>query len=154
MKVAAIMNRRPQSVAPHQSLHDAATIMRDHDCGWVPVVDDGQVVGVLTDRDICLAALSRAQRLDKLAVAGSMHTDVHSLASGDDVGKALAMMSNYRVRRLPVIDDGRLVGLVSLSDLAQRAGTNDSARPHAFGSQAIAHTLAAICEPRSASSPV
>jgi len=152
MKVEKVMNIRPRSVRPHQTLADAVTLMVDRDCGWIPVVDDANVVvGVITDRDICLAAHDRDKRISKIAIEGVMHTNVYACRKSDALADAEAIMRNRRVRRLPVVDEeGRLVGLLSLSDLAQRAGMNDENRPRGLTSLDVAHTLAAICEPRSA----
>ncbi|MCA9622629.1 MAG: CBS domain-containing protein [Myxococcales bacterium] len=152
MKVSKIMNARPKTVEPHQSLADAVAIMVDRDCGWVPVVDaGGRVVGVVTDRDICLAAHDRDTRIRSIAVEGVMRTNVQSCHHDDTIQDAEAKMRSSRVRRLPVVDDdGKLVGLLSLSDLARQAGMNDRDIPKGLTSVDIAHTLAAICEPRSA----
>lgn len=151
MKVDKVMNTRPRSVRPHQTLADAVAVMVDRDCGWVPVVDDaGTVVGVLTDRDICLAAHDREKRIDRIAVEGVMRTNIYACRPDDSLLDAEAIMRNRRVRRLPVIDDeGHLVGLISLSDLARRAGMSDEG-PKGLTSVDVARTLAAICEPRSA----
>lgn len=152
MQVEKVMNARPRSVKPHQSLADVVAIMVERDCGWVPVVDDAQrVVGVLTDRDICLAAHDRDKRLKNIAVEGVMRTNVHACRPKDRVSDAHALMRARRIRRLPVTDkEGKLVGLLSLSDLARRAGMNDEDKPKGLTSHDVAYTLAAICEPRSA----
>ncbi len=152
MHVDKVMNPRPRFVKAHQSLADAVAIMVERDCGWVPVVDDAKrVVGVITDRDICLAAHDRDKRLKNIAVEGVMRTNVHACRPKDRIGDAQAVMRTRRIRRLPVTDaDGKLVGLLSLSDLARRAGMNDENKPKGLTSLDVAHTLAAICEPRSA----
>ncbi len=152
MNVDSVMNSRPRSVLAHQSLADAVAIMVERDCGWVPVVDAAErVVGVVTDRDICLAAHDRDKRLKEIAVKGVMHTNVHACRPTDSLTDAQALMRARRVRRIPVTDeDGKLMGLLSLSDLARRAGMNDDDKPKGLTSLDVAHTLAAICEPRSA----
>jgi CBS domain-containing protein len=152
MKVRDVMNPRPRTVRPHDKLSEAARVMWDHDCGWIPVVDDaGRVTGVITDRDICMAAFTRGMPLHDIAVEGTMSTNVFATHPGEPLENAFAAMCNYRVRRLPVVTEaGDLVGLLSLSDLTRRAAAKDSdVRAH----EVIA-TLAAICEPRSASSAV
>jgi CBS domain-containing protein len=152
MKVRDVMNARPRTVRPHDKLSEAARIMWDHDCGWIPVVDDGgRVLGVVTDRDVCMAAYTRGRPLADIAVEGTMSTNVFSTHGDDPLENALALMRNYRVRRLPVVDDGgRVIGLLSLSDLSRRAAAKDSA----VQPIEVIATLAAICEPRSASSAV
>lgn len=150
MLVDKVMNARPRTVKPHTSLADAVAVMIERDCGWLPVVDDADhVVGVVTDRDICLGAHSRDKRLTEIVVEGVMHTNVYSCHPDDALQDAEALMRTRRVRRLPVVDaDGKLVGLLSLSDLARRAGMNDGDEPSGLTSRDVAHTLAAICEPR------
>ncbi len=147
MNVRTMMNARPRTVRGHDPLSEAARIMWDRDCGWVPVVDDAlHVVGVITDRDICMAAYTRGMTLDAMAVIGTMCTNVHVVHVEDPLENALAMMRNHRVRRLPVIDDdGSLVGLLSLSDLARRAAEDGPTATE------LVSTLASISEPRSAS---
>jgi CBS domain-containing protein len=127
-------------------LHHAAKVMGDRDCGWVPVVDDaGRVVGVVTDRDICMACYTRGSAPELLSIAGTMSTNVHACRPGDPVENALAMMRNYRVRRLPVVDDDeRLLGLVSFSDILRRRAETG------LEPKVICSALAEISEPRSA----
>jgi CBS domain-containing protein len=127
-------------------LHHAAKIMWECDCGWVPVVDDARrVVGVVTDRDICMACYTRGSAPELISVAGTMSTNVHACRPDDPLENALAMMRNYRVRRLPVVDpDGALLGLLSISDILRRRAET-SLEP-----MAISRVLAEISEPRSA----
>lgn len=149
MKVSTIMNKAPATVRPHQHLSDAAQLMWDGDCGWIPVIDDSdQVVGVVTDRDLCMAALTRGRRLDEIAIAGTMVTNVFSCKPDDELSDAILVMRNYAVRRLPVLDgEGRLVGLLSLSDLARHAA--DDSVESSLTPREIGITIAKICEPRS-----
>src|SRR5688572_17529646 len=117
MRVEHVMNRRPKTVRPHDHLNAAAQVMSERDCGWLPVVDEGgKVVGVITDRDICMAALTRGCALDHAAVEGAMSTNVRAAHPEEPLEDALAAMSNYQVRRMPVIDEeGVLCGLLSMS---------------------------------------
>jgi CBS domain-containing protein len=141
--VAAVMTPEPHSVQPHQTLNDAAQLMWERDCGWLPVTEHGgHVVGVLTDRDVCMAAYTRGRSLDELAVAGTMCTDLQSCRADDGVDVAESKMRIYRVRRLPVVDDqGVLVGVLSITDLVRKG---------AIAAEDAIATLAAIAEPRSA----
>lgn len=144
------MNAHARTVRSHDSLSEAARIMWDRDCGWLPVVDDGaHVVGVITDRDICMAAYTRGMLLEHMVVAGTMSTNVHAVEANDPLHNALVAMLNYRVRRVPVVDEeGALVGLLSLNDLARRATTAGGG----VSAAEVLSTLASICEPRSATS--
>ena len=153
MKAQDVMKDRPRVCRPSDTLKKAVELMREHDCGFLPVLADGggRVVGVLTDRDICLAAESHNEPLQDIAVKGAMHTNVHSCRPKAEIEDVLVAMRNYRVRRIPVIDsDGALVGVVSLSDLARRANADD--KHDGLTRKGVAATLAAICEPRSADS--
>jgi CBS domain-containing protein len=149
MRARDLMRREPISCTPSDTLALAAQKMRKRDCGFLPVVADGlRLVGVLTDRDICLAAEAHGRALHAIAVEGAMHADVHACRPDARVENILALMVNYRVRRVPVVDDhGHLVGVISLSDLARRA---DGAKSGPLTADGVGRTLASICEPRSA----
>lgn len=151
MRVAEVMERRPRSVRPHDSLAEAAQAMRERRCGFLPVLGrGGRVVGVITDRDIALAAEERGRALEEISVGGSMHSDVHACSPEQSVEDALAAMQSFRVRRIPVVDAGGvLVGVLSLSALARLADSAPEGQ-QSPSRAAIAHTLAAVAEPRAA----
>jgi CBS-domain-containing membrane protein len=130
--------------SPDADLASAAKIMWDCDCGVVPVVnDDRRVVGMVTDRDICIAAATRASRPSDVQVRDVMSQNVASCKSGDDAHAALKAMKEHRVRRLPVLDaEGRLVGIISMNDLVVRAGCGSKAD---VSGEAFLDTLKAIC---------
>jgi CBS domain-containing protein len=130
--------------SPETDLASAAKIMWDCDCGVVPVVDkDRKVVGMLTDRDICIAAATRAAKPSDVQVIDVMSREVASCGTQDDVQVALKTMRTRRVRRLPVVDSNdRLAGIISLNDLVVRA----SCRPKAdLPGEALLDTLRTIC---------
>jgi CBS domain-containing protein len=104
---------------------EAARIMWEHDCGIVPVVDaEGRPVGIVTDRDLCMAAYTRNEPLSRMPVRDVMAREIHCCRTDDDESAVHAAMRAYQVRRLPVVDaDGRLQGIVSLNDLALRRRT-------------------------------
>ncbi len=137
-------------------LSTPARIMWERDCGCVPVVDgngSAQLVGVITDRDICMAAYTNGARLAEIRVNDAMAHEVHSCSVDDSVAEAERLMRAAQVRRLPVVDrDGRLRGILSLADLAEGAG---ELRGSARGGREteLAHTLEAICRPRSEVAP-
>jgi predicted transcriptional regulator len=97
--------------------------MWDNDCGVVPVVEDGgKVVGVITDRDICMAAAMTGRSLPNITVDEVTNRQVYSCNTDDSVLKALEIMGERKVRRLPVVDNnGQLQGIVSMNDIALRA---------------------------------
>jgi CBS-domain-containing membrane protein len=98
--------------------------MWEFDCGIIPVVDaEGRAVGVITDRDICMAAYTQGRALRDIPVATSMAHQVIAIHADEAVDTAERLMADNQIRRLPVIDgDGTVVGVVSLNDLARLAG--------------------------------
>jgi CBS domain-containing protein len=144
MTVRNLANFDVKPCSPDTDLATAAKIMWDCDCGVVPVInEERKVVGMLTDRDICIAAASRASKPSDVRVRDVMSRDVASCRAGDDVNAVLKTMKDRRVRRLPVLDEnGRLAGIVSVNDLTMRAdwGANADVPGAAFLS-----TLKTIC---------
>lgn len=123
MKVEELMTTEVGSCRPYDDAGEAAKIMWERDCGAVPVVDqDGRVVAVLTDRDICMAAFTQGRTLADIRVSSAMSRKLWTTRADDDVKDAETTMKSHQVRRLPVVDvEGRLVGILSLSDLARQA---------------------------------
>ena len=150
LNVEAIMTRRVFVCKPEDTLEVAAKQMWDQDCGAVPVVDEnGRLVGMITDRDICMAAYTSGLRLSEIVVRTAMSTDTVACRDNDALDAVQAKMRSKRVRRIPVVDSaGRPMGIVSLNDLARVAVNAGSSKSQDMS--AVAHTLAAICEPRRA----
>jgi CBS domain-containing protein len=153
MTIEPIMSRHVHYCRPDHTLDYAASRMWDHDCGCLPVcVDDGEVhvIGMLTDRDICMAALFQGKPLYELKVADAMSRDIRVSKVDDRLEDVELLMRETRVRRVPVTDEaGALVGIVSLADLARAAdGGAPADGPEAVSERDVGHTLAAICEPR------
>jgi CBS domain-containing protein len=122
MKVRDIMTTDVGCCHPDSNVAEAARIMWDRDCGVVPVVaNEGQVVGMITDRDICMAVAMKGRAADRIAVREVSAGTVYSCRPDDDVSRVLETMKANQVRRVPVVDEtGRLKGIVSLNDLALR----------------------------------
>ena len=119
MKVADLMTPDVRSCTIHDSLNAAARIMWDHDCGCAPVVDaHGKLVGIVTDRDICMAAYTQGAPLEAIPVDRVMSPKVISCARTDDLAVAHRLMRTHEIHRIPVVDSrGRPIGIVSLSDI-------------------------------------
>ena len=119
MKVADLMTREVRACTIDDSLNAAARIMWDHDCGCAPVVDGhGKLVGIVTDRDISMAAYTQGQPLDAIPVDRVMSPKVISCARGDELDDAHRLMRTHEIHRIPVVDSrGRLAGILSLSDV-------------------------------------
>lgn len=120
MDVREIMTTSVKTLYPEDTLSCAVKLMRDHALGCIPIVgSDGKLLGVLTDRDISLAAYEYGEALWKLRIADSMHAPVFTCHADDSIETAARIMRQHRVRRLPVVDDAnRPIGIVSLDDLA------------------------------------
>ena len=120
--VRAIMSAHVKACRPDDSLSEAAQLMWNSDCGALPVVVTVQVVGMITDRDICMATFTQGKAPSELLVNGAMSKELFSCGPDESVGSVLAIMARRRVRRLPVVGpDGVLVGMVSLADIARWA---------------------------------
>jgi CBS domain-containing protein len=120
MDVRELMTTPVQTVSTEDTLNCAAKLMRDHAVGCLPVVDErGALTGMLTDRDIALQAHEYGEALWKLRVDESMHTPAYTCRPDDDVATAARIMREHRVRRLPVIEGDRPIGMISLDDLAR-----------------------------------
>jgi CBS domain-containing protein len=130
MKVKEIMTPSPVTCSPDDKLTAAAMRMWDQDCGVLPVVDDGRLQGVVTDRDICMALTFKGASPTAVTVGEVIAGhQVYSCLPDDDVSEALKTMHDCQVRRLLVVEDGRLKGLLSMNDVAlaahEKAGDKD-----------------------------
>lgn len=145
MKIDELMTKSVATCGRDDSLEAAARLFWEHDCGAIPVVDANRVViGMLTDRDACIAAWSRGARLSELRVGDTMSKRIQACWPDDSVEVVLELMVEHHVRRLPVVDiERRLVGMVSLCDLA-RAAASDS-RP-SIRERRLARVGAALAE--------
>jgi CBS domain-containing protein len=151
VKVEKLMTRNVACCRVDDSLAAAAKLMWDCDCGAVPVVGgDGRVVGMITDRDICMATWMQNRSPAAIPVADAMSREVYTCSPAQSVTTAERLMCSRQVRRLPVVDaDGRPVGILSLADLVREA-ERPLGRTHKIVPKEIAATLAEICQPREA----
>ena len=117
MNIREVMTPNPQCVSPGDSIQNAARIMRDCDTGAVPVVENGRPVGILTDRDIVVRAVADGAQLNR-PVREIVSGDVVCVTPEMSTREAEDLMSEHQVRRLPVVDGDRIVGIVSLGDIA------------------------------------
>jgi CBS domain-containing protein len=144
--IKTIMVADVGTVRDDATLADAARIMWERDCGIVPVVDAGdRLCGVITDRDICMGALSSARPIQEIPLTASMTREVQTCTEQADLRRVHDLMRRRQVRRLPVVDaDDHVVGILSLNDLAlalaEAKGTQASA-----ARRDVAETLKAIC---------
>jgi CBS domain-containing protein len=126
MKARDLMTAHVAICAAQDTLARAAQVMWEADCGCLPVTDtSGGVVGMITDRDICMAAYTRGKLLDAVTVESVMCRDVAGCHPDDSISTIENTMRERQIRRVPVIERGRLVGIVTLGDLvrATQSGT-------------------------------
>ena len=149
MTITDLMTRDPGTCVPTDTLQCAARIMWERDCGSVPVVDgDGRVLGVVTDRDLCMAAYLRHQALHECCVHEVMGHPAIVCRESDPVETAFEAMRQHRIRRIPVVDgENRLTGILALNDLAL-AGSRPNAERRGMRPEAVSATLTAICQHR------
>jgi CBS domain-containing protein len=129
MLIKNLMTSEVKCCAPEAAVAAAARIMTSNNCGIVPVVDDdGKLVGVITDRDVCLAVATKPRSPEELRVNEIMTTQVYTCSPENDTKTVLNLMKNHAVRRLPVVTvDGRIAGLVSIDDLVLRTESRKGA---------------------------
>lgn len=118
-QVSAVMTSDPVCVGTDATVVDAARAMRDSDVGDVLVTDgDGSIVGIVTDRDIAVRAVADGTDPSTAHISEVCSSDVKTLSPDQSVDDAIALMGDRALRRVPVVEDGRPVGIVSLGDLA------------------------------------
>ncbi len=146
MQVREVMCTKVGACRRSTNLAEAALIMWNHDCGAVPVVDDGnRVVGMVTDRDICIAAATRQRHPAEILVADVASGAVHSVRPETDVRDALEVMKREQVRRLPIAgSDGVLMGMLSLNDVIQNLSVPRRRAGNSLTAGDVIDTLKAI----------
>ena len=155
MEVRELMTTNVAWVRRSDSLSAAAQCMWERDCGAVPVIEDetGSVVGMLTDRDICMACWTKNRPPCDICVVDAMSQSLYHCLPDDSVEAAERLMRSSQVRRIPVLDrERRLVGILSLADIVTRAHEHHDdvrdGRGYDFAPQQITATLATICQPK------
>lgn len=119
MRVNDIMSHSVISISPSNSVCEAAQLMKEHDVGAIPVVSNGQIKGIITDRDIVMRCTAEKEDCCQVTTEQVMSPHVTVINADDSVGEALTKMSEFQVQRLPVVDNGQLKGMLSLSDIAR-----------------------------------
>jgi CBS domain-containing protein len=119
------MTENPRSIGASASVVEAARLMREADIGSLPITDGEQLVGVITDRDITTRVVAEAADLKTTSVGEVYSRDLISVEPDNDLDEALRLMARHQVRRLPVVEDGRLVGIVAQADVALTLKENE-----------------------------
>lgn len=137
MNISEIMTKQPITAKPDTSLQEIAAMMEKCDIGCVPIVEDSRLVGIITDRDLVVRAVARGMNLTTHQAREIMNTNLCIATPDMDVKAATEMMTTNKIRRLPILDYDKLVGIVSLGDLA--VSTHDT--------QTCGHVLEEISTP-------
>ena len=155
MKVRDLCVRSVRTCSPDTTLAAAGWNMWEGDCGVLPLVDaDNKVIGILTDRDICMAAATRFRPAAEITAGEVSSGKVHTCRLDDDVRQALETMRTQAVRRLPVVDEnGRLRGLLSMNDVALAARSAGRGRANGVTYDDLVPALQGICAHRDGSVP-
>jgi CBS domain-containing protein len=150
MKVQDVMTSEVKSCRPETSLAVAAVMMLDYDCGALPVVnDENKVIGIITDRDIAIAAATKARLASEIPVGEVISRKVYSAMPNEDIHAALKTMRHEKIRRLPIVNrDGMLQGILSLNDIALRAEEEEGRRHPELTYEGAMSAFKAICEHR------
>ncbi len=138
MKVRELMTSQPTTVEPDATLGEVATLMKQEDCGSLPVVQGGRLVGIVTDRDIVIRGIAAGVDPKTQRVSKVMSSDPVTVGPDDDIADAEKKMAERQIRRLPVVEGGKLVGIVVTAQIA-RAGNQ----------RKVGETLKEISEPTS-----
>jgi CBS domain-containing protein len=150
MKVRDVMMRTPASCSTDTNLAAAVEILWNRNCGFLPVVNaQGKVVGVVTDRDICIALGTRNRLAGEVKVGAVISGKLLACGPDDDVRTALATMAQEKVRRLPVIgNDGMLQGILSMDDAVLHAEAGRPGKAADLSDEDVAETLKKLYQPQ------
>ena len=120
MKIIEIMTKDVSTVEPDTTLEEIALLMRNEDVGAVPVLEGNELLGIVTDRDIVVRCIAEGEHPSEMCADDILTGDIETVHPDTDVKEAAELMSSRQIRRLPVVENGRLVGMVSLGDIAVR----------------------------------
>jgi len=121
MNVRELMTTAPVTVQPDATLGEVAVLMKQEDCGSIPVVEDGRLVGIVTDRDIVIRGIAAGSDPKTQRVSTVMSADPVTIRPDDDLADAEKVMADRQIRRLPVVENGKLVGIIVTAQIARAA---------------------------------
>lgn len=127
MRIGDLMTRNVATVRPDSSVSEAAKLMSQHNVGSIPVCEGNRIVGILTDRDITLRNVAAGANPDQTKVRDIMSTDLVTGNPQMDIHEAAHIMAQRQIRRLPVVENGNLVGIVAIGDIAVEPKFGDEA---------------------------
>jgi CBS domain-containing protein len=151
MQIRELMTADPEACLSSDSCAAAVAIMRRRNCGFVPIVDSQatkRVIGVVTDRDIALHLGQADDEADDVPVKACMTKDVKSIAPSAGLNDAAKLMEQFAIHRLPVVENGRLVGVLSLKDIAVAADKRWAYPESSTAEQKLGEIIEAISSAR------
>lgn len=131
--IREVMTPGPETIQADRPAAEAAKLMKDADAGMIPVLDNGNLLGTVTDRDIAIRLVAEGKDPQSTPVREIASTDVVTIGPDQDLAEALELMAKHQVRRLPVVEDSRLVGVLAQADVAREGDE-----------QAVGHTVEEI----------
>jgi CBS domain-containing protein len=148
MRVKEVMTPNAKAIWLTESLADAAQLMWENDCGVLPIIKDGsKVIGLITDRDICMASAMKDRNPSAISVEEVMTGQVVGVNPEDNIDQALLLMQQHKIRRLPVINpEGELQGVLSMNDIVLKAKTPDGQAGDSIDYADVVKTYQAICQ--------
>jgi CBS domain-containing protein len=117
--IKEVMTAEVRACEPTATVADAAKLMAQEDVGPIPVVEDGRLVGIVTDRDIVVNVVAQGKDVNSTTVGDIASRDLVTISPDQDMEAALSLLAQHQVRRLPVVDGDRLVGIVAQADIAR-----------------------------------
>jgi CBS domain-containing protein len=132
-KIREVMTPAPETIQADRPASEAAKKMKEADAGMIPVMDNGNLLGTVTDRDIALRIVAEGKDPQSTTVGEIASRDIVTVQPDEDLDDALQKMAKHQVRRLPVVEDGRLIGVVAQADVAREGNE-----------QAVGHTVEEI----------
>ena len=150
MKVKEVMTPNATAIWLTESLADAAKLMWENDCGALPIIKDGRkVIGIITDRDVCMAATMKGRNPSAISVEEIMTRQVYAAKPEENIDQALQKMREHKIRRLPVINaDGELEGILSINDIVLHAKLPNGASSGSIDYTDVLKTYQTICQHR------
>lgn len=126
--VRDVMTQNPRAVRPEDSVVDAARVLRDENVGSLPIVEGDRLIAIVTDRDIAIRVVAEGRDPSSVSVQEIASRDPVTAESTSDLDEALRLMARHQVRRLPVVEEGRLVGILAQADVAGDVGDKQTGR--------------------------
>ncbi len=148
MKVRDVMTERIAKAQPETTLEEIAMMMKTENTGAIPVVDEDELIGIVTDRDIVMRCVAEAGDPSEMTAEDIVSEEVETIDPESDVDEALQLMAQKQIRRLPVVDNGELIGMLSIGDIAVKQGDQEeSGRVLKEVSQGVKNSRAAQAQP-------